>query len=128
MANTETAKHTPGPCTHEAQRRSTAGPWHIEQQISEHGETPEGRIYVNGADTSMICVVPSFNVNQQTDARLIAAAPDLLAALKEIRNESYQHIGEIGRIKTEFGQGAMVTLLTFFAEDADAAIAKAETR
>lgn len=56
------------------------------------------------------------------NARLIAAAPDLLAALKELRAEVSEGIGDSGHEELKHG------ISTHAASNADAAIRKAESR
>jgi hypothetical protein len=65
----------------------TQGPWHIERPFQEPG------VYVSAASTALIAKLYPVDANTysgdalttiEANAQLIAAAPDLLAALRDI--------------------------------------------
>ena len=61
--------------------KPTPGPWRVVKQI-------DGTYMLIGADETIVC--DAFEPNPQ-DARLIAAAPDLLEALKVARGYVEEH-------------------------------------
>jgi hypothetical protein len=81
----------------------TPGPWKIGKDTR-----------VIGADSEVVCFGNSANDKNKANARLIAAAPELLEALKEIIGECpdpklpYGHrINEIARAAIAKAQGGM---------------------
>ena len=70
----------------------TPGPWHSTQELDE------GRFYILTEDGSYIANVDMAGLDPrcESDARLIAAAPDLLAALEGLLNvtNSLEVLGE----------------------------------
>ncbi len=94
----------------------TPGPWHVEGfEICGHG-------------AEYICDLGNdyeSNENHVADAKLIAAAPELLEALMKLRNEAY---AVLSLAEAEIAQSAGTTNLKCLClrlEEADAAIAKA---
>lgn len=63
-----------------AQHHFTPGPW------TAHEGMIWPRMFINGADGSAVAVT-SFEQNSEANARLIAAAPDLLALAKQYASE-----------------------------------------
>lgn len=57
----------------------TRGPWWIEEQTS-HDDTG-WNVMADAGNVAVSSEYPYFCINREADARLIAAAPDLLAAL-----------------------------------------------
>lgn len=85
-----------------SEARHTAGPWAVnEDGFKVESENEHG--WVN--DGWVVCVTEG--PDKKSNARLIAAAPDLLGALKALRDESMGFVPQC-------------------AEQVDAAIAKAE--
>lgn len=72
------AKHTPGPW-------EVCGKLQYEPRI--HIMKIEGRFLEIGDDISCIALIPLNHPEAEANARLIAAAPDLLAALEQIAGE-----------------------------------------
>jgi hypothetical protein len=60
----------------------TPGPWAI-ARCGENDPKPCG-IYSEGIATGMVCSIGTQHESAQANARLIASAPDLLAALRAI--------------------------------------------
>ena len=58
----------------------TPGPWNISNSASP-AHSPQFGIYAEGERNNLAIV---YNDNAEANARLIAAAPDLLAALKDL--------------------------------------------
>ena len=86
--------------------KHTPGPWHTDESKS---------FYVFDSDNNMVC-----NGSTQANARLILAAPELLAALKIC----LPFIEETAMVYSEGSHGKRI----YPAEIAAAAIAKAEGR
>lgn len=71
----------PTASSNESQSQHTPGPWSVEEQWATDADGKGFRFaYWIGADDGEIC----RSVLSLEDARLIAAAPDLLAALKDV--------------------------------------------
>ena len=103
--------------------KHTPGPWRIEPSINE--DEPGFCIY---AGEYGVCKIWDLNGNAENaaNARLIAVAPDMLAALKELRSaaigfreEAYRKCPEL-RVSNE-----RVNMLSAFLLAADRAIANA---
>ncbi len=62
----------------------TPAPWVI-ARAGEANPKPCG-IRSEGKPTGMICHIPTEHESAEANARLIAAAPELLAALRELRD------------------------------------------
>lgn len=84
MTTKQIAKHTPGP-------------WGIRNLSS--GEVPNGDIEICGSG-ARICIIEGsdayhygWNSEREANARLIAAAPDLLGTLNRITGEAWAHNG-----------------------------------
>lgn len=60
--------------------KHTTGPWIVNNDQTEVGE---GKLSIEAADEYFIAQVDE-GVSQEANARLIAAAPELLSALKDI--------------------------------------------
>ena len=105
MTDTEQGKHTPGP-------------WAVNPFAAQVDAFNE-----NGGATVCELLWPTevrSEAETEANARLIAAAPDLLAALKALRRYITIRYSEFGEVLNE---GAVTDLATI-----DAAIAKAEGR
>ena len=105
--------------------KHTPGPWAVEHPYGEPG------IYVTGANprlsNPLICklVDQARTPEGAANARLIAAAPELLVALKAIKaslNQPVQHTGIRNGASCDILRGDARTAVEF----ASAAIAKAE--
>jgi hypothetical protein len=83
--------------------RHTPGPWFYD-------DTMKGRVNIN-SQSAAVASIPYIDAEAVANARLIAAAPDLLDALRRLMREEADGEFTIGLI-----------------EDARAAIAKAEGR
>lgn len=73
----------------------TPGPWHVGQGNGEGSVfADEGRMrYENGTVLYPICSVIDMDGEGDANANLIAAAPELLAALQMVRNDvSFEHL------------------------------------
>ncbi len=67
----------------------TAGPWKMEERVQRSDSPGKSAFYEIGCATSMFWIAKVQTFDGETgeyaaNARLIAAAPDLLAALKEM--------------------------------------------
>lgn len=62
----------------------TPGPWAVQFE-GEHSPAASG-VYSKGKATGRICTVPPMHEDRDANARLIAAAPDLLDIAKAYRN------------------------------------------
>jgi hypothetical protein len=82
MTARPTFKHTPGPWMHVCWGGGDSRAFSIEQDIGDDPETPLGKTLV-GAESYCQCPEKPGIFNE-ADARLIAAAPELLAALQAI--------------------------------------------
>ena len=70
------------PVSHEIASTHTLGPWHVAAPSDNHDETCEwDGLYVRAATGQIVAFASSGN---QANARLLAAAPELLAALKGV--------------------------------------------
>ena len=74
--------------------KHTPGPWKANFAIS-------GSVYIFGGDRNFVCVFNEWRdeANQEANANLIAAAPDLLEALEELlsmcqRQEDFHDDGD----------------------------------
>ena len=91
----------------------TPGPWHVNAlDYQETGTPPTGRYLQIVGDASVthaakyaivspggyVCTVDRSSTSAQCDARLIAAAPELLAALEELLAESLSMNADLRRI------------------------------
>ena len=102
------SNETSSPVPLERPALATPGPWRIRSDSSCSVEGPDGKL---------ITIVCAGSVQKDAaDARLIAAAPDLLAAL-----EAY-----ISIMKTPCLYGELPVFLREFSDQARAAIAKAK--
>jgi hypothetical protein len=117
--STQTAKHTPGP-------------WSVDTRLTGHRFNGEAVRYFSIHHTSQMrdCYIATEiapttlitsggdmpNSEGEANARLIASAPDLLAALQEI---TAQHDAMLETFKSGFGWGRIVS------DKARAAIARA---
>lgn len=64
--------------------KHTSGPWMAEERFHDDGETSMGlSVYAKGEE---ICSLPGIGRQDFADAALIAAAPELLAALQLLRS------------------------------------------
>jgi hypothetical protein len=107
---TNITKHTPGPLfSYEAYRDSKIGIWLC--QVTKSG-VPFGTAY--GATKKIA----------EANARLIAAAPELLSALKKAREQTAENITE--DFFMPYDKDAGETAESYLAENFDNAIAKAE--
>lgn len=90
--------------------KHTTGTWYVESITdTEKFHLPRGPIHqvltiVNGYPSTVCTIeeyneVPNFTVDRKRDARLISAAPDLLAALRALRTYNDQDAAD--QIKTE---------------------------
>ena len=61
--------------------KHTAGPWQVA------GPSAKGYLVVQGAKGNGVALILMDSDDEEADARLIAAAPDLLAALQEVRSD-----------------------------------------
>jgi DNA repair ATPase RecN len=93
----------------------TPGPWTLNETARQY----TGQLSIltdrNGDNNEHICVVTNTNQFSEQDARLIAAAPDLLEALDEVRHE-------ISRLNRAAGETVFNPAAT---EQVEEAIAKA---
>lgn len=77
---------------HIQEGQHTPGPWHVEPKVSDHGAS---LVICDGGGEGILAVIPPLNDADEPDAdtaergahdeansRLMAAAPDLLAALE----------------------------------------------
>lgn len=107
------AKHTPGPFT-------PCDPG----DYSDYG----GNSIVIIGDDRRIAVVLGKDKESKANAALFSAAPDLLAALKSLRNEV---VGQLGIAREQIRAAISTTNLRCLerrAEEAESAIARAEGR
>jgi len=69
--------------------KHTPGPWKVEQTIGQTNFNPDYASITAPDDpdgaVNFVCLVESETLNNQTNARLIAAAPDMLNALHFIK-------------------------------------------
>jgi hypothetical protein len=89
----------------------TPGPWEIPDQNAISGISVKTARRISGRSGKPVCRVPLGPTDNDT-ARLIAAAPDLLAALQEIKKQTDE--------SRDFRSAAMCAAI------AHAALAKAE--
>ena len=76
----------------------TPGPWSISQSRGLYSGEARNLYTVSGA-CGTICTTPNPSVaDNAANARLIAAAPELLAALREARDELYAHADANGEL------------------------------
>jgi hypothetical protein len=119
-----------------AETGHTPGPWHFSHGRSNHADSTDGVLgAVETVDGWYVCdvwadCVEEHDYEPEANARLIAAAPDLLAALKEMRDACAaamrviaRHEGQTGEFVLEL-KGAGVA--DGFGVRANALIAKAE--
>ncbi len=86
--------------------KHTPGPWYVETLDGPRLDLPRGPIHqvlaTIGKYPSTVCTVeeysevPGFDANRLADARLIAAAPDLLALVLEMFAESEKGMAMLG--------------------------------
>lgn len=95
------------------QANHTPGPWQPVALAARWAVTTTAK-----PRTFNICIVNNDRIEQEANARLIAAAPELLAALKDARGELY-----IRHISGDESQALGAAI-----DKCDAAIAKAEGR
>lgn len=62
----------------------TPGPWRLEYHATQEGKGGTMENWVIGGDGHLIIKLPAWSKVQQANARLIAAAPDLLDALESV--------------------------------------------
>jgi hypothetical protein len=91
--------------------KHTPGPWSYWPNSCEYPGV------ITQDETALHIAVPTALPNVQANARLIAAAPDLLAALKDCRSELVYILESYGDLGVGFDRAIGA---------ADAAIAKAE--
>lgn len=78
----------------------TPAPWSVE--IDHHNNAPEYiRAHVNGEMYDLASVLCDETGNASANARLIAAAPDLLAALQKIDANAAESVEWIRRVARE---------------------------
>jgi hypothetical protein len=70
----------------------TSGPWRIEEGFDHETEESQG-LAVYSADDDIICSLPGIGRHDFANAALIAAAPELLAALQQILAMSEESLG-----------------------------------
>ncbi len=103
----ETAKHTPGPWR--TTRKAETEPDHID------GYTP----FVFGADGKKVADLsyadpPTGSIENQANARLIAKAPELLAAMRQLHETHMIGGGSPGiPVPEEFGVDGVAELLAY---------------
>lgn len=103
--------------------KHTPGPWTISQQVNKHGAT----VYTIGGDnnapagTVLPWPVASDGIRRVEDAHLIAAAPDLLEAVRAL-------FAECAMVHKHWGENCNQKAASAAIESAKAAIAKAEGR
>lgn len=79
--------------------KHTPGPWRIMASITGEAATcwvvgrKESKSFADLSDQDVIAAVTSEGKSNDADARLIAAAPDMLAALVELRDWYAEHTG-----------------------------------
>jgi len=73
--------------------KHTPGPWKLDLQETYEWPTEEIEIMDNDGDGFIAKVYAHTNIEtQKANARLIAAAPDLLEALKELQKRIHAHM------------------------------------
>lgn len=77
----EKIEHTPGPWGIKFDEFDDA--WHV---------TPDGLEPPKFGEWSPICVLGAYHENEEANARLIAAAPDLLSACKELLFDAFEDV------------------------------------
>jgi hypothetical protein len=91
-------------------QQPTSLPWHVDTS-----QVDKARVfYISTADNDTIATTEGFSPEDEANAHLISAAPELLAALKSIIDAKTDANGETPEISS------------YLAEAARAAIAKAE--
>jgi hypothetical protein len=102
--------------------KHTPGPWGVGSAPRSAHTNKDKCLYIHGADPyAMVCELGSEkHPEHQANARLIAAAPDLLAALRDVLRYCVTSSGlpDLGKGRTPEQQAAM--------NQARAAIEKAE--
>ena len=95
-------------------QKHTPGPWHLGQDrnyeaalVAENGETVARAAWTGGSGCEL-------EIDKAADARLIAAAPELLEALEAARDTLKAH-------QMDYADSGYLTAI----EDAEAAIARA---
>jgi len=68
----------------------TPGPWRVDGREIIYDDT-SGLPYVV-AKTGLYVLTPNMDANAEANARLIAAAPDLLEALEAVLHDSYHQL------------------------------------
>ena len=67
----------------------TPGPWRQWRDMD-----PNEALQICAMETDFICAISGENTNAQANARLIAAAPELLAACKSVRDNWDRNLSE----------------------------------
>jgi hypothetical protein len=123
---TGSAEDSPTASANEVAPAFTAGPWRVASRenattlsVWSAGHVVTGIAYVHASE---------INPEGEANAHLIAAAPDLYAALKQLRTEVNAILG-ISEAAMRLAAGnTNVAVLRLKAEEARAALAKAEGR
>ncbi len=84
---TQKQKHTPGPWKASANPGRPPTNWFVEKPMQG-----EDRFYIH-----IVAEIPNHSTQAEVDARLIAAAPDLLAALELIDSNAAESVEWIRR-------------------------------
>lgn len=71
MTNVDTSKHTPGP-------------WHVHHPFSQRSESVETEVWAGTTPVAQVTNLYATREQREANARLIAAAPLMLAALERI--------------------------------------------
>ena len=82
--------------------KHTRGPWKVA------GPSAKGYLIVQGANGNGVAMVLMDSDDEEADARLIAAAPELLEALRYMRSEFPEQVTEGEKAAHQFAHAAIV--------------------